>query len=282
MQFAAPTPLAYFSSLVASDDSFPLLEAAASLAQDEHPEADTQSVLGQVDQLLARLKKRIAADASGIDRLRLLNHFFYSELSFGPALNDFYDPDNSYLHVILRTRRGIPISLAVLWLELAQGLGLRARGVSFPGHFLCKVTLPKGQVVIDPLSGLSMSREELSERLEPHKLRSGLTGEFEMPMGLYLQAANPRDVIARMLMNLREIHKSEGNATQLRQVLDRLVVLQPQAWSHRRDRGLVLSDLGHFSQAAEDLQAYLANAEDILDMDLISQRLVEARRESQG
>jgi regulator of sirC expression with transglutaminase-like and TPR domain len=146
-----PTPLEYFASLVQSDDHFPLLEAAVSLAQDEYPDLDVQQVLGDVDQLLARLKRRLPADAAPLQKLRTLNQFFFRDLSFGGNVNDYYDPDNSYLNAVLRTR-GIPISLAVLWMELAQGLGLHARGVAFPGHFMVKVNLPKGQVVIDPFT----------------------------------------------------------------------------------------------------------------------------------
>ena len=126
-----------------------------------------------------------------MQRLRTLNQFFFRDLSFGGNLNDYYDPDNSYLHAVLRTRRGIPITLAVIWLELAAGLGLQAKGVAFPGHFMLKVTLPKGQVIIDPFTGQSLSREELSQRLEPYRQRSGLVDDFEVPLALYLQAASP-------------------------------------------------------------------------------------------
>ena len=127
LNLTAPTPLDYFSALVQSDDHFPLLETAASLAQDEYCDLDVQQVLGDVDQLLARLKRRLPADAAPLHRLRSLNQFFFRDLSFGGNVNDYCDPDNSYLNVVLRTRRGIQISLAVLWIELAQGLGLHAR-----------------------------------------------------------------------------------------------------------------------------------------------------------
>jgi regulator of sirC expression with transglutaminase-like and TPR domain len=231
IHFEVPTPLAYFASLVESDEHFPLLEAAAAVAQDEYPELDVQRVLGDVDQLLARLKRRLASDAPALQRLRALNQFFFRDLSFGGNLNDYYDPDNSYLHAVLRTRRGIPITLAVIWLELAAGLGLRAHGVAFPGHFMVKVTLPKGQVIIDPFTGQSLSREELSQRLEPYRQRSGLVDEFEVPLGLYLQSASPRDIIARMLRNLKEIYMSQEDHARLIAVLDRLLVLQPESWS---------------------------------------------------
>lgn len=281
MQFSysALTPLAYFSALVQSDDHFPLLEAATSLAQDEYPDLDVQQVLDDVDQLLARLKRRIPADAAPLQRLRVLNQFFFHDLGFGGNVNDYYDPDNSYLNAVLRTRRGIPISLAVLWIELAQGLGLQARGVGFPGHFMVKVNLPKGQVVIDPFTGQSLSREELAERLEPYKRRSGLVDEFDVPMGLYLQAATPRDIIARMLRNLKEVHKTQEDWQRLILVQNRLVVLLPEAWAEYRDRGLAHAEQGHAAQAVDDLEVYIANTEEALDVDAIAERVAELRRE---
>jgi regulator of sirC expression with transglutaminase-like and TPR domain len=278
LNLSPPTPLEYFGSLVHSDDHFPLLEAAASLAQDEYPDLDVQQVLGDVDQLLARLKRRLPADAAPLQRLRALNQYFFRDLSFGGNVNDYGDPDNSYLNVVLRTRRGIQISLAVLWIELAQGLGLHARGVCFPGHFMVKVNLPKGQVVIDPFSGQSLSREELSERLEPYKRRSGLVDEFEVPLGLYLQAAPARDIIARMLRNLKEVHRTQEDWQRLIAVQDRLIVLMPDAWAEYRDRGLAHAEQGHTARAVEDLETYLAHSRDALDIDAIADRVAALRR----
>lgn len=279
MRFEPLTPLAYFTALVQSDDHFPLLEAAASLAQDEYPDLDVQQVLGDVDQLLARLKRRLPADAAPLARLRALNQFFFHDLSFGGNVNDYYDPDNSYLSAVLRTRRGIPISLAVLWMELAQGLGLHARGVSFPGHFMLKVTLPKGQVVIDPFTGKSLSREELGERLEPYKRSSGLVGDFDVPLGLYLQPAMPREIVGRMLRNLKEIHRTQEDWVRLIAVQDRLLVLLPEAWAEYRDRGLAHAEQGHTALAVRDLETYLAHAEDALDVDAVAERVAALRRE---
>lgn len=279
LSYAVPTPLEYFAALVQSDADFPLLEAAVSLAQDEYPDLDVQQVLGEVDQLLARLKRRIPADAVPLQKLRAVNQFFFRDLSFRANVNNYYDPDNSYLNVVLRTRCAIPISAAVLWLELAQGLGLAARGVGFPGHFMVKVNLPKGQVVIDPLDGQSLSREQLAERLEPYRRRSGLVDEFEVPLGLYLQAAPPREIVARMLRNLKEIHRAQEDWSRMIAVQDRLIVLLPQAWAEYRDRGLAHAEIGHTAQAVEDLEAYLAHVEEGLDIDAIAARVAEMRRE---
>ena len=273
------TALAYFALLVQSDDDFPLLEAFASVAQDEYPDLDVQQVLGDVDQLLARLKRRLPADAAPLHRLRMLNQFFYRDLSFGGNLNNYYDPDNSYLHAVLRTRMGIPISLAVIWMELAQGLNLQVRGISFPGHFLVKVSLPKGQVVIDPFAGQSLSREDLSERLQPYKQPTLQGDDLEVPLGLYLQAARPRDILARMLRNLKEIHRSQSDAQRLLAVQDRLVVLLPQAWSEYRDRGLAHAELGHTDEAVLDLEKYLVCADEAMDTAAIADRLSTLRRQ---
>lgn len=280
LNLAAPSPLEYFTALVQSDEHFPLLEAAISVAQDEYPELDVQQVLGDVDQLLARLKRRLPADAAPLHRLRTLNQYFFRDLSFGGNVNDYYDPDNSYLNAVLRTRRGIPISLAVLWMELAQGLGLHVRGVAFPGHFMVKANLPKGQVVIDPFTGQSLSREELAERLEPYKRRSGLVDDFDVPLGLYLQAATPRDIISRMLRNLKEIHRTQEDWPRLIAVQNRLIVLLPQAWAEYRDRGLALAEEGDTTRAVADLETYLVNAEEALDIDAIADRVAALRRTS--
>ncbi|WP_296449340.1 SirB1 family protein [Rhodoferax sp. UBA5149] len=278
LTLTVPTPLAYFAILVQSDTDFPLLEAAVSLAQDEYPDLDVQQVLGEVDQLLARLRRRIPADAGPLQKLRAVNQFFFRDLSFAGNVNHYYDPDNSYVSVVLHTRRAIPISLAVLWLELAQGLGLAARGVGFPGHFMLKVNLPEGQVVIDPLDGQSLSREDLAERLEPFRRRSGLVDEFEVPLGLYLQVAPPRDIIARMLRNLKEIHTSQEDWSRLIAVQDRLIVLLPQAWAEYRDRGLALAEMGNSGRALQDLETYLVHAEESIDLDAIAKRVAELRR----
>lgn len=276
--FLPPTPLAYFAALVGDDDSLPLLEAATAIAQDEYPDLDVQAVLGDVDQLLARLRRRCAEDADALQRLRALNQFFFRDMGFGGNVNNYYDPDNSYLHVLLRTRRGIPISLAVVWLELAQGLGLKARGINFPGHFMVKVNLPNGQVVIDPFTGQSLSREDLSERLEPYKRRNGLVDDFDVPVGLYLQAAPSREILARMLRNLKEIHRTQEDWLRLIAVQDRLLVLLPDAWVEYRDRGLAWAEMGDVQLAVDDLEIYIAHTDDALDRDAMDRRLQELRR----
>ncbi|MBL0719372.1 tetratricopeptide repeat protein [Piscinibacter sp. Jin2] len=273
MQFAAPTALDYFASLVAEDASFALLEAAIAVAQDEEPQLDTQAVLAQIDALVERLQRRLPADASPIQRLRLLNRYFFQDLGFAGNVNDYYAADNSYLHRVIAKRSGIPITLALLYIELAGGIGLQARGISFPGHFLIKVKMPQGEVVIDPFSGRSLSREDLDERLAPFKRRRGLIDDMDMPLGLFLQPATPREIVARLLRNLKEIHRNSEDWPRMVQVQDRLVCLLPDEPGERRDRGLARAEMGQDEAALADLQAYLAAAPEADDAEAIRERL---------
>ena len=281
LRFRPPTALEYFATLVADDSSLALTEAAVSIAQDEYPQLDTQTVLAEIDALAATLKRRIPADAPPVQKLRWLNHYFFHELAFAGNVNDYYTADNSYLHRVLATRRGIPITLAVIYIELAAQVGLEARGVSFPGHFLVKLRLQsalhQGEVVIDPFTGQSLSREDLDERLAPFRRRQGLLGDYEAPLGLFLQSATPREVLARMLRNLKEVHRSAEDWPRLLQVLDRLIVLLPQAWEERRDRALARAEVGDCASAVADLAAYLEHRPNADDHAALTERLRELR-----
>ena len=271
------TPLQYFESLVASDDDFALLEAAASLAQDEDPGLDVQQVLADVDRLQRRLLWR-TREADEETRLAVLNHMFYSSWGFGLNINDYHAPENSYLHEVIRTRRGIPVLLALIWTELARGLGLDAQGISFPGHFLVKVHLSQGLMVLDPVDGQPLTVTSLAQRLAPFRpedpldLREGLDAG-DTPLGLYLQGCTEREWLGRMLRNLKEIFSSQSDWQRLKCVLDRLIVLNPDAIDERRDRGLALLSLGLNAEARDDLQAYVSQATDAKDLDFIRLQL---------
>jgi regulator of sirC expression with transglutaminase-like and TPR domain len=132
--------------------------------------------------------------------------------------------------------------------------------VSFPGHFLVKLRMPRGEVVIDPFNGQSLSREDLDERLLPYRQQQGLVGDDEVPLGLFLQASPPRDTLARMLNNLREIHRSAQDGGAWLAVQERLVVLLPDRAAERRDLALLRADMGQWAAAAADLAAYLQAA----------------------
>jgi len=282
MRFAQTTPLNYFATLVAEDAGLNLLEAAISLAQDDHPQLDVQAVLADVDTLARRLKERIPKDAAPAHRLRLLTRFFHGELGFAGNLNNYYAVDNSFIHRVLETRRGLPIALAVLMLELAEQVGLRAAGVAFPGHFLIKCKVGLGEAVIDPFTGESLSPARLDERLALYRQGSGLPDDLELPLEFFLRAAAPRQILARMLRNLKEVHRAAQDWQRLLAVQQRLVVLLPGDLAERRDRGLVLDALGASAAAADDLAAYLAERGDAPDAAELRARLAVLLEQGQA
>lgn len=282
MHWVAASSLDYFALLVADDQRFPLLEAAAAVGQDDYPALDLQSLLGEVDLLSHRLTARVPSDAGMLHRVRVLHRFFFEELGFCGNLNDYYSADNSYLHRVLVTRQGIPISLAVLYIEFALRLGLDASGVSFPGHFLVKLRLPQGDALIDPMTGHSLSQEALEERLDPYLTHALGAQRHVQGLGVdllpnFLASAPPREIVARMLRNLEAIHRQADDWPRLLAVQQRLVVLQPQEWDWRRDRGLTLAELGRIPEAIEDLAAYLRHAGAVQDRQGVAEKLAELR-----
>lgn len=275
--FSAPTPLEYFSSLLQQQPRLPLLECAISLGQDVDAGLDVQAALCEVDRMQGLLKQCVPGGSGALQRVYLLNQFFYEDMGFAANPNDFYDPGNSFVHQVLRTRRGIPISLGVLWLELARGLGLEADGISFPGHFLVKVQVPEGVLVQDPLTGQGLSLGTLAERLAPFHEQWGLAPDEEPPLPLYLQAASDHAILARMLRNLKRVYQDQGLHEALLAVMNRLIALSPEDWGEYRDRGLALAGRGAHREAVSDLQTYVRHAESAVDVQAIEEQLRQLR-----
>ncbi|AOL05597.1 MULTISPECIES: SirB1 family protein [Burkholderia] len=271
--------LDYFSTLVADDDSLPVTEAALSVAQDAYPDLDLQGTLAELDVLAARLRRRLTDDADLKGRVAALNDFFFRELGFACNHNDYYDPDNSHLNAVLKRRRGIPISLSVLYLELAEQIGVPARGVSFPGHFLLRVTLPDGDLIIDPANGHSLSEAEMVEMLEPYVARAA--GAVDSALRALLQPATSREIIARMLRNLKTIYLQTERWQRLLAVQQRLVILLPGHLDEVRDRGFAYARLDYLRPALEDLEQYLGERPDADDATVVESQVTELRQRMQ-
>ncbi len=270
--------LDYFASLVQDDEQIPLFEAALSIAQDDDPGLDLTASQLEIDKLAARLKRRLPADIAQIPKLRLLNNFFYQELGFAGNLNDYYNPDNSYLNKVLATRRGIPISLAIIYIELAQQIGLDVKGISFPGHFLMKISVKSGDIILDPFNGTSLSREDIEERLEPYFINGRSTND--PPLASYLADATPRQILVRMLRNLKALYAENPHWKEFLNVQQRLVILLPDEISERRDRGLAYASLDCPQAALQDLEAYLERCPRASDADSLRARLPDLRAAS--
>lgn len=268
----------YFASLVQDDEHIPLFEAALCIAKDDDQPLDLQACLTEIDKFAARLKRRLPADIAPIPKLRLLNNFFYQELGFAGNLNDYYNPDNSYLHRVISTRRGIPISLAVIYMELAQQIGLDVKGISFPGHFLMKLTVKTGDIILDPFNGASLSREEIESRLEPYFIHG--RNPDDPPLASYLANASHRSILVRMLRNLKAVYSENPHWKEFLNVQQKLVILLPDEIEERRDRGLAYAHLDCPQAALQDIEAYLAECPQATDAELLRMRLPELRAAS--
>lgn len=264
---------------VVSRDQFNLAEASLMLAQDIYPDLDIPDYLSKLDGIAVAIKKRLPGDAFSEQRVLALNYYLFNEMRFSGNLVDYYDPRNSYLNEVMERRTGIPITLSILYLEVGKRLGLNLKGVSFPGHFLVKLTVRRGQLVLDPFTGgEAQSEADLRQRLA----QVLPTGEAEQAqLDRYLEPATPRQIIARVLRNLKNIYMQTGKFEQALAVMNRMLLVMPESTEELRDRGLVYHKLECFRPALSDLQNYLRRKPDALDAPQIREKMVELRQATQ-
>lgn len=270
--------LDYFKSLVAEDDHFPLTEAAISVALHAYPDLDVQSILDELDTLAKKLKSRLTVESSELQKLQYLKHFFFQELGFTLNANDYYDPENSYLHSALKNRRGIPISLALILMEIGQQLGLQIRGISFPNHFLVRISLPQGEVVMDPTTGSSLSKNELQAMLDPYLDAQGYRGELALPLSLFLRSSSSREILSRYLRNLKAVYSHQDRWERLLGIQERICILLPNELEEIRDRGLAYAQLDYVRPAIDDMSKYVSDNPTAADADEIREHLADLEK----
>ncbi len=243
------------------EEGFDLLSAALSLAADAYPGLDVAAQRRRLDDLAVPLIGLAMDRASArVQAAGLADHLF-GTCGFRGNAEDYYDPENSYLNRVLDRRSGIPISLGLVYMEVAQRVAIGAVGVSFPGHFLVRIDDPVGEsILVDPFNGgRVLARSDLDELAGKHGGRR--------VSAAMLARATPRQIFARMLMNLRAAYAARGDYRSLLMILDRLVEMSPDAAEELRDRGLVAAKLGAPGAALQDLARYLSLAPDARDAD---------------
>ncbi len=236
-------------------DQLNLAEAALVIASDEYPQLAVAAYIERIDDLAATLRKRLRPDIAPGDKLALLNHYLFEELGFTANSDDYYDPRNSYLNEVIDRRRGIPITLSILFIEMGRRIGLPLSGVSFPGHFLVKCALRDGAVLLDAYAkGAVLGIKDLQKRLRV--LSGGMDVAPEAVMRL-LTAAQPADILARMLRNLKAIHNESGERIKALTAANRVLDLCPQAADDYRERARLHEELECFRAALTDFESYL-------------------------
>ena len=212
------------------------------------------------------------------ERVARLNEFLYAELGFRGNTDDYYDPRNSYLNEVMDRRIGIPISLAILYMVLGRRVGLPLEGVSFPGHFLVRLRLRAGVLVLDPFAaGAPQSEADLRERLA-RVIPPGVAGDVpvsELPLDQFLEAASHHQILARVLRNLKAIYRDNHQPERLLAVLNRMVIVAPDATAELRDRGIVYHRLECYRAALKDLSDYIEREPNAADVDEVRVRLMD-------
>ncbi len=252
-------------------DPVPLDEAALALAEEEYPLLDPDEVLVRLDGLAERVRRRAPAGRSA-SALQALRGVLSEEEGLRGNESDYSDPRNSFLNDVLERRLGIPISLCVIYMEVARRIGLTLQGVGFPGHFLAKYVAPSGaEVFIDAFNGGEMlSADECVARYRAR------TGGRDLDRR-HLAAVPTRQILARMLHNLKRTYLERKDDVRAYWVLDRILMLAPGQLEALRDRGLVCARLGVAAAAERDLEVYLSRAPSAADAAEVRRALAALR-----
>ena len=229
-----------------------LARAALAVAREEYPELDEAAYLGRLDELAAGVLSGLPAGASAQRRVGRINAWLFHEQGFSGNRDDYYDPRNSYLNEVLDRRLGIPLTLCIVYMEVGKRCGLRVEGVGFPGHFLCKVQLDDGELVVDPFHrGQLLGVAQLKQRL------AAAVGDKVPFDPRILRAAQPREILVRMLQNLRSVYQGRNDMPRALSAVDRLLLLQPGNTRGLRERAQIREQLGGGQAAAADLEMVL-------------------------
>ena len=272
-----PYPLPDWNALAAyGDDELPLLDTALLIARDEYPQLDAGQYADTLQRYARELAPRIPDDAEVPAKLTAINRYLFEEQGFAGNTAQYDDPRNSYVNEVFDRKLGIPISLALVQIELSRRLGLPLDGISFPGHFLVRLPVDGGILVMDPYNrGRPVSAEELKERALPHLDGQSLDDNQLVQI---LAPATHRMILARMLRNLKGLYLERADWERLARTADRLLKVSPDAAEAWRDRGLAYHELGYAKGAREDLARYLQMLPQADDGEAVRSILVELGR----
>jgi regulator of sirC expression with transglutaminase-like and TPR domain len=238
------------------DPAIPLAEAALWIAAEGRPEADVPAALGELDRLVESASAAVTGARRLSEQVVRLNHFLFIEERFTGNREQYDDPRNSYLDVVLERRLGIPITLSVVYLDVARRLGLAAAGIGFPGHFLAKVSAAEGEIVVDPFYGSVLDEDDCAERL---RQVAGADARLDPAM---LESTTHAAILRRILGNLKHLHVSRSEFDAALRCSERILLISPDDPIERRDRGLIYRELECFGPALEDLDHFLTAVPD--------------------
>ena len=264
----------FYQEIQQADEHIDLAKAALYIAQEEYPDLDPAEYVNSLDTMASELQERLPPSTYPLRIIQSINQYLYDDLGFTGNKKNYYDPRNSFLNDVIERRLGIPITLAMLYLEVARRLDFPMVGVGMPGHFLIRPNIPDMEIFVDAFNhGEVMFAEDCQERL---------TQIYQQPVTLkpeFLAVVSQRQVLARMLTNLKMIYLKQQELEKALGAVERILLMFPEQVLELRDRGLLYYQLGQFSQAANDLEIYLAQVPDAQDAIVIQRLLSQLGRE---
>ena len=262
---------AFAEALRGPDERIDLARAALLIAAEEYPALDVAHYLGRLDQLAGEVAPRLGLARTSAERVAVLNRFLFAEHGFAGNRERYEDPRNSFLNEVLDRCAGIPITLSLVYMEVARRAGVEVDGVSFPGHFLVKHGR-QDPIVVDPFFGAVLTREECQVRLA-----AVLGAAAQLRPELHLRKASAREILVRLLGNLKVLYVRSADFGRALACCERILLVDPDAPHELRDRGLVYERLECFGAAAADLERFLELAPDDESAGAVRERLASLR-----
>jgi regulator of sirC expression with transglutaminase-like and TPR domain len=279
MQFIETSVSEAFSSeVIRSESEINLAKAGLIFARSEYPQLDTAWYLGQLDLIAGDISARLDPHADLNRRLQIMNTYLFSELGYSGNFDDYYDPRNSFLNEVIDRRIGLPITLSILFLELAQRIGIDAKGVSFPGHFLIAVAEQDGDVIVDAFDGgavLARSTfvQRLLERAEPNTKVETLEAA--------LRPASKSEILLRQLRNLKAIYVDKGLVEKTLNTINHMLVIHKDLLPELLERAALYDSLGYARGAVVDYERALPKIPAGPQKAEVQSRLAQARQQAQ-
>lgn len=276
MSVPAPSARSRFRQVVSQPDSgFDLALAALLVAAEEYHQLSPELYLRRLDMLAERVHDRLADETAGPIVLQELSRVLFIDEGFRGNIDAYYDPRNSFLNDVLDRRLGIPITLCIIFLEVGWRLGLPLEGVKFPGHFLVRYRGEAIPVLVDPFQNGEIRFEDQAQ-----DLLDRVYGGGSVPMrDEYLQPATRRDILVRLLLNLKGIYLNAHDDARALSVIDRILLIRPDAMEEIRDRGMLFARVGRHDEAILELERYLSGVPDAPDATRVRLLLTELRRQ---
>jgi len=242
-------------TMLAAREPIPLARGALLIAKDEYPELDLKKYLDQLAALAREAEPALRAAGTTVEKIQSLSEFLFTRKGFEGNREKYGDPRNSFLNDVLERRLGIPISLSVLYIEVGRQLGLNLHGVSFPTHFLVKAVDDRGEIIIDPFNeGAILDLDEIRARLQQI---------YHQPLEVHpdmLQPVAARQILARMLRNLKNIYARATDWQRVLSALDRILMLDPRSLEEILERAVLYERMECFGAALDDFQSFLSQA----------------------